>query len=150
MTKQQFLSAATLAAQTCAGASGFPAGVTVAQAALESRWGQSRLSREAHNYFGIKARRGRPFVTFETLESVNGSMVRTIARFAKYDSMPDCFADRDRIIATLPYYAEARACCADTEQFIRALAKSWATDPHYAEKLLALYRAHQLSELDQR
>ena len=148
MTKQRFISTATAAAQTCSLTSGFPAGVTVAQAALESRWGQSRLSREAHNYFGIKARRGRPFITFETLEAVDGSMVRTIARFAKYDSMADCFADRDRMIATLPYYAEARACCADPEQFIHALAKSWATDPHYADKLLALYRAHQLSELD--
>ena len=34
------------------------AGIAVAQAALESAWGNSRLARDANNYFGIKARNG--------------------------------------------------------------------------------------------
>jgi len=38
---------------------------------------------------------------------------------------------------------------ADPEAFLRALAKRWATDPQYAEKVLAIYRAHRLFTLDQ-
>jgi flagellum-specific peptidoglycan hydrolase FlgJ len=148
MIKERFIAAATAAAQVCSRVSGFPAGVTVAQAALESRWGDSRLAREAHNYFGIKARRGRPFVVLETLEASGAALVKTTARFARYASMDDCFADRDRILATVSCYAEARAAADDPEQFIPALAAHWATDPHYAEKLLALYHTHGFDRLD--
>jgi len=55
MTKQEFLDAATAAARESSAKSNLPAGITVAQAALESAWGRSYLSRAAHNYFGIKA-----------------------------------------------------------------------------------------------
>ena len=34
---------------------GIPASVTLAQAALESNWGKSKLATEGHNLFGIKA-----------------------------------------------------------------------------------------------
>jgi flagellar protein FlgJ len=63
--------------------------------------------------------------------------------------MEACFADRERILAHVAAYAEARACVADPEAFIRALARHWATDPHYAEKLLRLYREHGFDQLDQ-
>lgn len=33
---------------------GIPSSVTLAQMALESTWGTSRLAREDNNYFGIK------------------------------------------------------------------------------------------------
>jgi flagellum-specific peptidoglycan hydrolase FlgJ len=148
MTRQEFLAAATRAALACSRASGFPPGITVAQAALESNWGQSRLSRDAHNYFGIKAHGDRARVAYPTLEHVNGRDLRVSAEFARYDSMEECFADRDRVIATVPCYAGTRACGGDPEAFARALAAHWATDPHYADKLLGVYRANRLGALD--
>ena len=60
----------------------------------------------------------------------------------------DGFADRDHLIAHLSAYKEARECTGNPEAFIRALAGHWATDPKYAEKLLATYRAHGLDALD--
>ncbi len=150
MTKDEFLALATDAARACSRVSGSPAGITVAQAALESRFGQSRLSREANNYFGIKAHGNGPFVELPTSEVRGGEIIRCTARFARYDSMQTCFADRDHLIATLACYAEARACAADPNAFIRALAKHWATDPQYAEKVLAIYRSNHLDGLDQR
>jgi flagellar protein FlgJ len=149
MTKDQFIAAATAAARAFAASGGSPAGVAVAQAALESNWGDSRLSRNAHNYFGIKAHGSLPWVELPTHEAKNGALVRVSARFAKYDSMEACFADRERILTHVAAYAEARACAADSEAFIRALARHWATDPHYAEKLLRLYREHGFHQLDQ-
>ena len=149
MTKEKFIREATEAALACSRVSGFPAGITVAQAALESRWGDSRLSREGHNYFGIKAHGKGPFLELPTAEVHDGKVVRCSARFARYDSMQTCFADRDHLIATLGCYAEARACAADPEAFLRALAAHWATDPQYAGKVLAIYRQNHLDKLDQ-
>ena len=149
MTKDEFITVATAAARAFAENGGSPAGVTVAQAALESNWGNSRLSRDAHNYFGIKVHGSLPQIELPTHEAVNGALVQTVARFAKYDSMEACFADRERILTHVAAYAEARACATDPEAFIRALARHWATDPHYAEKLLYLYREHGFDQLDQ-
>ncbi len=149
MTKQEFLAAATVAALDSSRVSGLPAGVTVAQAALESAWGL-QLSREANNYFGIKAHGQHEYLELPTTEVSKAVSVRTAARFAKYTSMTECFADRDRLILTLACYADARNNAGDPEAFVRALAKHWATDPSYADKVLKVYRANKLCELDKR
>ena len=73
-----------------------PAMVTVAQAALESNWGQSKLSKEANNYFGIKAHGNHARVQMPTEECENGATVAVEAEFAKYPSMLDCFQCSDR------------------------------------------------------
>ena len=150
MTKEEFIRLATDAALECSGSSGFPPGITVAQAALESDWGDSRLSREANNYFGIKAHGEHPLIELPTCEVRDGRTVRSVARFARYAAMQACFADRDRLIATLACYADARARAGDPEAFIRALANHWATDPQYAEKVLTIYRQFKLDRLDAR
>jgi flagellar protein FlgJ len=147
MTKDEFLFLATAAARNCSTWSNLPPGITVAQAALESAWGQSQLARAAHNYFGIKAHGAHPFITLPTREVVRGQSIRTAARFARYASLEECFADRDRLLCTSHLYADACACAHDPEAFARALAVHWATDPHYAEKLLAVWREHHLDVL---
>ena len=148
MTREEFLADAKEAALAASAASGLPAGITVAQAALESRWGASELSRRANNYFGIKAHGKHAAIEMPTTEVVNGAARKVSARFAAYADMKECFADRDRIILTGSAYAEARANAGDPEEFARALAKHWATDPQYAEKLLRVYRENGLERLD--
>lgn len=147
MNKHEFLAAASAAAIASSRTSGLPAGVTVAQAALESAWGNSRLSRDANNYFGIKAHGSHDSVQMPTTEFLQGVAARTAARFAKYDSMEECFVDRDRLILTAPVYSEARACASDPEAFIHALARHWATDPEYPSKLLRTWQANHLDQL---
>jgi flagellum-specific peptidoglycan hydrolase FlgJ len=148
MTKAEFLAQASVAALQASAWSGLLAGITVAQAALESRWGVSELSRRANNYFGIKAHGKHASLEFPTTEFCGGVEQKTCARFASYESMEACFADRDRLILTSAYYAEARACAADPAKFAVSLAKHWATDPKYSGKLLAVYRSNKLYELD--
>ncbi len=150
MTQEKFLAEAKRAAITSSRTTNFPAGIAVAQAILESNWGQSQLARDAHNYFGIKAHAQHARVAYPTFEHVNGRDIRVSAEFARYGSIDECFADRDRLIATAACYAEARACRADPEAFARAMAAHWATDPHYTEKLLRVYHANRLNELDLR
>jgi flagellar protein FlgJ len=148
VTRDEFLAQAIAAARAASAVSGFPAGITVAQAALESAYGQSELARDAHNYFGIKAHGEHESIALPTTEIVSGAAEHITARFARYRSMAECFADRDALLARAHCYAEARAAAGDPEAFARALARSWATDPEYAEKLLAVYRAHGLAEFD--
>lgn len=145
MKRAEFLRQAIAAAKTASAISGFPAGITVAQAALESAWGQSQLSREDANYFGIKAYGNHAKVCMPTCEVEHGVRKETTAEFAKFASMPECFAARDRLIATSAYFAQARTCRGNAEAFAQAIAKHWATDPAYANKLLAIYRRFNLA-----
>ena len=140
MTKQEFITMAAEAAR----AGKYPAGITIAQAALESAWGSSQLSLKANNYFGIKAHGDAESTVFPTTEVVNGRSVTVEARFATYPDVAACFADRDRIITQLACYQDARANAHDPETFARCLARHWATDPKYAEKLLKIYRENKL------
>ncbi len=148
MTREEFIAAATKAARDASAESGLPAGITVAQAALESRWGGSELSRRANNYFGIKAHGKHGVVEMPTTEVVNGVARKVSARFAAFRDMQECFECRDRLIDGGAVYAEARANSGDPEAFARALARHWATDPQYAEKLLKVYRESGLEKLD--
>lgn len=152
MTREQFLEQAIAAAQVSSKTSGLPTGITVAQAALESAWGNSELSRRANNYFGIKAHGKHGSVEMPTTEwSAGGSPAEpqhVSARFAAYENMTSCFTCRDRLILNGAVYAEARASAHDPEAFAHSLAKHWATDPGYVEKLLRIYHENNLSRLD--
>jgi flagellar protein FlgJ len=148
MTKAEFLVVAKAAAVDASRASGFPAGIMVAQAALESAWGGSQLSREAHNYFGIKAHGKHAWIEMPTLEFENGVAVWVDVRFAWYGSIAECFRDRDELIQRLAGYAEARTCAENPEAFARAMGAHWATDPKYAEKLLRVWRENGLEAMD--
>lgn len=138
MTKQEFVQQAIASALKSSAQSGMPAMVTVAQAALESNWGQSKLSQQANNYFGIKAHGKHERVEMSTHECTNGAMVEIKAEFAKYLSMEDCFVCRDGIIGRGAVYASAREKRGDEAGFIAEIAKHWATDPKYAQKLLSI------------
>ena len=138
MTKQEFLEQAHTAALQSSEKSGMPPMVTIAQAALESNWGQSKLSEQANNYFGIKTHAGHSSIVMTTTECEKGAQVVIKAEFAKYLSTLDCFRCRDEIIARGAVYAGAREKLADEAGFIAEIARHWATDPKYAEKLLAM------------
>jgi flagellum-specific peptidoglycan hydrolase FlgJ len=135
MTKKDFVQQAYAAASRSSERSGMPAMVTVAQAALESNWGKSRLSQEAHNYFGIKAHGSHERIRMGTHECKDGNTMAVKAEFAKYLSLADCIECRDAILGRGSRYAGARQARGDEAGFIREMAKHWATDPKYAEKL---------------
>lgn len=138
MTKHEFVQQAYAAASRSSERSGMPAMVTVAQAALESNWGQSKLSEEANNYFGIKAHGIHQRIQMCTHECEGGENIEIKAEFAKYLSMLDCFQCRDGILLRAASYAAAREKRGNEAAFIAEIAKHWATDPKYAGKLLAV------------
>lgn len=148
MTRNSFLEEAKRAALAASAKSGLPAGITVAQAALESNWGESGLSKAAANYFGIKAHGKHEKIAMRTGEYEDGKAKICVQEFAKFASMEECFRVRDELILRMKVYADAREKAGDPVAFAKAMAKHWATDPHYAEKVLRIYEEWNLAELD--
>jgi flagellum-specific peptidoglycan hydrolase FlgJ len=148
---QQALDAAEVAGGTVSEYPPALTPVTIAQFLLESGWGKSGMG-DAHNYFGIKARDGEPFVTKSTTEFVNGKPVQVDARFRAYPSMADCFADHASLICnrTRPngrkIYEAALGHPNDPCAFARALTGIYATDPQYGEKLVSIMKSRGLLE----
>jgi hypothetical protein len=128
---------------------GVPARFTVTQAALESGWGKSRLAIEGLNLFGVKADASwnGPVVTMNTREFIAGQWVIVPARWRKYDRLQDCLNDHAMFFHQNPRYA----ACFNTEtseDFARAVAAAgYATDPNYAEKLLATMLHHGIPDI---
>lgn len=118
-----------------------PPAFLVAQAALESGWGQQEIrlpdGRASHNVFGIKAGAdwSGPSVEVTTTEYENGLPRLRTARFRAYSSYAEAFADYARLLTQSRRYAAAVGA-ADFATFARALREAgYATDPAYEEKL---------------
>lgn len=129
---------------------GVPASITVAQAALESGWGESGLTRAANNLFGIKAdsRWRGEIVMLNTREFIRNQWVVVPAKWRKYASWQASIDDHAAFLKLNPRY---KVCflCTTASAFAQALAQAgYATDPDYASKLIALMNRHQLQSLD--
>ena len=132
------------AAQRTASASGIPAQYMLAQAALESGWGQREIrhpdGRTSHNLFGIRASPNWRGATVDvwTTEYINGVSQRMVGRFRAYSSYEESFADYARLISQQPRYAQVMRSTADPAAFASALQQAgYATSPRYASALYA-------------
>lgn len=128
------------------------ASITLAQAALESNWGQSELSARYHNLFGIKSDQpNSPQLT--TKEYVNGQWITVKARFASYASYDESIAAHTQLFVNgtgwdASHY-QAVLAAANYQQAAQALqAKGYATDPGYAQKLIDLIQEYHLDQYD--
>jgi len=116
----------------------------IAQAALETGWGQHGIKREdgsqAHNLFGIKATgwKGERANT-QTHEYQNGERHSEHADFRAYSSVAESFADYVNLLKNNPRYQNALKSGDNVHGFASALQKAgYATDPGYAEKISAI------------
>ncbi len=151
--QQAFLDAAAQAARAGAALTGVPASVTVAQAILESSWGQSALALDANNFFGMKAMGtlgNDGVVWMQTSEyDTSGQLYQTWSAFRAYKSLADSMADHDRLLADASRYTSAMAARTDPRAFAVAIAQDgYSTDPAYADKLIGLMDRYNLYQLD--
>jgi flagellar protein FlgJ len=123
----------------------------VAQAALETGWGEAIMSRPdgspSFNFFGIKADSdwSGDRVIKQTVEFRDGVPERVMEPFRAYSSAADGFADYARLIGGSLRYGDARGVSEDPAAYARALQDAgYATDPDYAKKLLAVFAGDQL------
>ena len=89
MTVQEFVSQVAPAAQKEQKKYGIPASITIAQAGLESQWGNSRLGNKYNNLFGMKANKGDDKVRMYTIENINGKQRYIPQYFAVYQTWED-------------------------------------------------------------
>ncbi|MGK3123364.1 flagellar assembly peptidoglycan hydrolase FlgJ [Candidatus Pantoea formicae] len=131
-------------AQVASQQSGIPHHLILAQAALESGWGQRQIltrdGKPSYNVFGIKAGGDWKGETTDimTTEYEGGVAKKVRASFRVYGSYMEALSDYVKLLSNNPRYA-AVANAATPEQGARALqAAGYATDPKYAQKLVGM------------
>ncbi len=123
---------------------GIPWHFAMTQAAHESGYGQSRLTKEANNLFGITGdswkTQGKPVYEIVTTEYDKDKQPYSVVRpFRYYASWEDSLRDwASLVVRRYPKALEA-AKAKDFPAFAKALQEGgYATDPKYASKLDAL------------
>ena len=133
-----------LMAQHSQRATGVPACVTLAQWALESDYGTALSGH--NNPFGIKGQPGRLCWTWEV---VGGKYQHVQAYFKDFATLEEAFAAHGRMLVRKDgYYTAALPYLKDWRKFIEHMAPVYATDPHYAAKLVHIIEANSLQGFD--
>ena len=123
----------------------------LAQAALETGWGQ-RMPRTADgspslNIFGIKADgewNGARAVA-DTVEFSGGVATPRRTAFRAYGSIEESVSDFANLLSNSPRYREAISAGGDAQAYIRSIATSgYATDPDYGVKLNQILNGNTL------
>jgi len=152
-TPKSFVSSLKPYADKAAKALGVDATLLIAQAALETGWGQKVVKNargSSNNLFNIKADRswqGNKVAT-QTLEYHQNTPVMEKAAFRSYNNYQDSFNDYVRFLERNPRYTTALQHQGNNEQFIRGIHKAgYATDPQYADKVLRV--KSQIDQMDE-
>lgn len=122
--------------------------VTVAQAILESGWGQSALSTQAHNLFGIKGSYNGQYVTMQTREVYNGQSYYIYDNFRKYANNSESVEDHGNFLYSNIRYANLLGDQSYASVARKLQADGYATDPSYASSLIKLVEMYNLTQLD--
>ena len=132
------------------------ASVMIAQAALESGWGQSSLSSAPnYNLFGIKGSYNGQSVTMSTQEFTNNQWITINAAFRKYPSYSESFQDNATVLRTTSFqsgvYYYSGAWKSNTTSYREAtayLTGRYATAPTYASSLNTIIEQYNLTQYD--
>ena len=129
--------------------------ITMAQAILESGWGNSELAVIHNNLFGIKAdlRWNGAVATIVTNENYNDSIV---ANFRKYDSINESIEDHGKFLYENSRYAEYglfdgkdyKAQAQALEDAGYSTVKNENGESIYADKLISLIEKYSLMQYD--
>ena len=127
--------------------------VLVAQAALETGWGQHVIrdgqGLSSNNLFGIKAtgKWDGQHLSIPTLEYTDGVARRMRENFRVYDDLADGFADYVKLISGSSRYSDAIKNAAEPDAYLDALQEAgYATDPNYASKIKAILHGPDLGD----
>jgi flagellar protein FlgJ len=151
---EQFVESLMPHAEKIAEKYGMDAKAIVSQAAVETGWGKfvihSADGKSSHNLFGIKANsdwKGEQAVV-DTLEFNGLVPQKQKAAFRAYSSIEDAMDDYGRFIATQPRYSDAVKAAGSAAEYTQALQNAgYATDPHYANKIMSVYNSDRLNAL---
>lgn len=151
--KQEFLNKAIPAATTASSKYGTYTSVMLAQATVESAWGQSGLSQEPNNnLFGIKGSYNGQSVNMNTGEYGNGGYYTTNAGFRKYPSYTESFEDNGALLRNQMGNYYSGTWVENSNNYAQAtqngLQGKYATDPNYAKTLNSVIATNGFDKYD--
>ena len=143
-TPEAFVASIAPAAKAVAEELGIDQRIVIAQAALETGWG-TRVKQ--NNLFGIKSHGKKGGLMIQTHEVVDGKRIKVRDSFRQYDSYDDSIADYGSFLQQNKSYKPMLQAATLREQ-VEALGKSgYATDPEYADKVMAIAKSKRLETL---
>ena len=126
--------------------------LTIAQAILESGWGESDLAKSCHNYFGMKWSEGCgcKYKSYKTAEQrQDGSYYTITAKFRKYSNTAKGIKGYYEFLQ-YPRYKALRG----VTDYVKAceLIKTcgWATSLSYTKLLVTLIEQYELTDYDKK
>lgn len=128
--------------------SGILASLTAAQAYIESNKGNSGLTQECNNLFGIKGTYNGQYGEYMTTEYYNGVKQRVKAKFRKYPSWAESIADHSSLFNRLQRYSNLRGLKDYRVACLRVANDGYATAPDYAATLINTIERFRLYEWD--
>lgn len=148
-----FVSSIWSKAKQAAASMGLDPKMLIAQAALETGWGQSVAKdsdgSSSNNLFNIKSGSNSDFasVKIKTTEYIADTPIKMSASFRKYDSVEDSFNDYVSLIKNNDRYQNAIDNAGNPERYVNELSKAgYATDPNYGRKILSIYNSKELNQ----
>ncbi|MEK4761015.1 glucosaminidase domain-containing protein [Viridibacillus sp. FSL E2-0187] len=153
---EEFIGSISETARTLAAKNDLYASVMIAQATLESQYGQSGLgSSPNNNLFGIKGKYKNDSVKLETSEDDGkGNMTTVMAEFRKYPSYKESLEDYVRLLRNglswnkKFYTGVFKSNTKSYKDATKHLTGSYATDSKYNKKLNKLIAEYDLTQYD--
>lgn len=132
----------------------FPS-VIIAQAILESGWGESLLAKQYNNHFGMKKGSGTNYggwtgqtVTLKTGEVINGQNVTVNGVFRAYPSLEASIADHNGLFFKLSRYRDVLTATTPREQITAIKNGGYATATHYVDSVMNIIDSNNLTRFD--
>lgn len=147
-TTKEFITKVAPLAQRQMQSSKILASLTIAQAILESSWGNSELTAKANNLFGVKGEYSGQSIIMTTAEYYNGTRTYIQAAFRKYPSWSESVADHTSFLVKNTRYANLIGETNYKQACIKIQTAGYATDPNYAAGLISLIEKYQLTQYD--
>lgn len=120
-----------------------PASITLAQGLLESAAGESTLAKKGNNHFGIKCHKEWKGDTLRRNDDA------PLECFRAYSSPEESFLDHSRFLSRGRYLPLFEIPAEDYAGWAHGLKKcGYATDPQYAERLIAIIERYSLYTYD--
>ncbi|ATO45766.1 hypothetical protein C5L30_001367 [Companilactobacillus farciminis] len=128
--------------------------ITIAQAILESDWGNSTLASQYNNYFGIKGEDPNNTKLLETKEYTNGQWITINGRFRVYSDFRESMKDHTKLLVNgTTWNPQQYRQVLQSKNYIDAAvalqSDGYATDPGYTSKIIRIIQKYNLKKYDQ-
>lgn len=126
-------------------------GAIIAQAALESGWNTSSLSKKYNNFWGMKCGSkytGKSVNLATKEEYTKGTLTSIKANFRAYDSVDEGIHGYFNFIESMSRYSNLKSAKSAINYFELLKADGWATSSTYVKNLTTTYNANNFAKYD--